>query len=144
NIPLLDVGGYPVNISYHSGVTMDEEATWVGLGWNINAGTINRNMRGLPDDFNGNAVKKEFNMRPNETFGLSYMAGIEAVGKKGLIDISFGLGINYNTYVGFGYEEMLNIGISSGNPDKNSMTLGLGLKSSNEGLDFSPNLTFTG
>src|SRR5437016_6339837 len=33
NIPLLDIEGYPVNISYHSGITMDQEATWVGLGW---------------------------------------------------------------------------------------------------------------
>src|SRR5580765_8044757 len=74
NIPLLDVGGYPVNISYHSGVTMDQEATWTGLGWNINAGAINRSMRGLPDDFDGNKVTKEFNMKPNETFGASFTA----------------------------------------------------------------------
>ncbi|WP_431212119.1 hypothetical protein ACQ86N_41235 [Puia sp. P3] len=53
NIPLLDVGGYPVNISYHSGRSMDEDASWVGLGWNINPGSITRDMRGLPDDFNG-------------------------------------------------------------------------------------------
>ena len=49
NIPLMDVEGYPINLSYHSGVTMDEEASWVGLGWNINPGEINRQMRGLPD-----------------------------------------------------------------------------------------------
>jgi len=36
NIPLLDVGGYPVNIFYDGGVGMDQEASWVGLGWNIN------------------------------------------------------------------------------------------------------------
>jgi hypothetical protein len=36
NIPLMDVGGYPINISYQSGISMDQEATWVGLGWNIN------------------------------------------------------------------------------------------------------------
>src|SRR5690349_15272967 len=52
NIPLIDVGGYPINIAYHSGVTMDQEASWVGLGWNINAGVISRITRGLPDDFN--------------------------------------------------------------------------------------------
>src|SRR5258708_526926 len=59
NIPLMDVGGYPVNISYRSGISMDQEASWVGLGWNVNPGTITRNMRGLPDDFNGNdSIKK--------------------------------------------------------------------------------------
>ena len=54
NIPLLDVGGYPVNLHYSSGITMDQEASWVGLGWNINPGSISRSMRGLPDDFDGN------------------------------------------------------------------------------------------
>src|ERR1700749_46251 len=42
NIPLMDVEGYPINLSYHSGITMDQEASWVGLGWNINPGEINR------------------------------------------------------------------------------------------------------
>src|SRR5688572_20575978 len=36
NIPLLDVGGYPVGLSYRGGISMDQEASWVGLGWNIN------------------------------------------------------------------------------------------------------------
>ena len=69
NIPLMDVGGYPINIAYHSGITMDQEATWVGLGWNINPGVINRNMRGLPDDFKNEDIKKEFSRKPNLTFG---------------------------------------------------------------------------
>ena len=45
NLPLLDIDGYPINIVYNSGVTTDAEASWVGLGWNINPGVINRNMR---------------------------------------------------------------------------------------------------
>src|SRR5437868_7118186 len=59
NIPLLDVEGYPINISYHSGITMDQEASWVGLGWNINPGVVNRGVRGIPDDFNGDPITKE-------------------------------------------------------------------------------------
>ncbi len=58
NIPLLDVDGYPINLSYHSGVSMDQEASWTGLGWNVNPGVISRGMRGLPDDFAGDLVKK--------------------------------------------------------------------------------------
>ncbi|MBN8788102.1 MAG: hypothetical protein J0I84_13510, partial [Terrimonas sp.] len=53
NIPLLDVGGYPINLSYQSGTGMEDEASWVGAGWTLNPGAINRTMRGLPDDFNG-------------------------------------------------------------------------------------------
>ncbi|MEY4573765.1 MAG: hypothetical protein RLZ10_3071, partial [Bacteroidota bacterium] len=56
NIPLIDIDGYPINISYHSGVSMDQEASWVGLGWNINPGVVNRSMRGVPDDFKGDVV----------------------------------------------------------------------------------------
>ena len=41
NIPLMDVEGYPVNIAYNSNITMEQEASWVGLGWNLNPGAIN-------------------------------------------------------------------------------------------------------
>src|SRR4029078_13085807 len=53
NIPLLDVGGYPINLVYHSGASMDEESGWVGYGWTLSPGVLNRQMRGIPDDFNG-------------------------------------------------------------------------------------------
>src|SRR5215475_8189044 len=49
NIPLMDVGGYPVNMAYHSGTGMDDEATWVGYGWGLNVGSMNRQLRGIPD-----------------------------------------------------------------------------------------------
>lgn len=58
NIPLMDIEGYPINIAYNSGVTMDQEASWVGLGWNLNAGAITRSLRGVPDDFSGDLVRK--------------------------------------------------------------------------------------
>ena len=36
NIPLFELpgpnGGYPFNMAYHSGIGMDQEASWVGLG----------------------------------------------------------------------------------------------------------------
>ncbi|MGZ5551558.1 MAG: hypothetical protein ACXWE7_12310, partial [Nitrososphaeraceae archaeon] len=82
NIPLMDVGGYPLNIAYNSGVGMDQEASWTGLGWNLNVGAINRNMRGLPDDFNGETIDKEFNMKDNNTFGVNVGVGVELFGYK--------------------------------------------------------------
>ena len=66
NIPLLNVGDYPLNLSYSSsGVNMETEASWVGLGWNLNVGAINRTVRGLPDDFKDDVVKRDFNIRDN-------------------------------------------------------------------------------
>ncbi|MEO0778615.1 MAG: hypothetical protein AAF146_18760, partial [Bacteroidota bacterium] len=57
NIPLLNIpgpnGGYPINLFYNSGIRPNDAGSWVGLGWNLNIGAINRQLRGLPDDFNG-------------------------------------------------------------------------------------------
>ncbi|MCK9398521.1 MAG: hypothetical protein M0Q51_00820 [Bacteroidales bacterium] len=60
SIPILDLseGGIDVSVSlsYHAGgIRVQDEATWVGLGWSLNAGgVITRTMRGLPDDhYNG-------------------------------------------------------------------------------------------
>ncbi|MBP6024927.1 hypothetical protein [Ferruginibacter sp.] len=126
NIPLMDVGGYPVGLSYKGGVSMDQEASWVGLGWNINPGAVTRNVRGLPDDFNGTEkITKEFNTRKNWTAGVTAdfkpeIFGIE-LGKKRVLGVnpSVGLGIFYNNYAGIGFE------VSAGatvNPGKFVMT----------------------
>src|ERR1700741_2565697 len=81
NIPLMDVGGYPINIAYRSGISMDQEASWVGLGWNINPGTITRNLRGIPDDFDGeDTVTKTQSIRENKTIGGTIGADLEVVG----------------------------------------------------------------
>src|ERR1700744_3214127 len=70
SIPLLDVDGYPVNIFYNGGISMEQEASWVGLGWNINPGSVNRNMRGVPDDFDGtDQVTQVQQVKPNKTWG---------------------------------------------------------------------------
>lgn len=58
NLPLGDVSGpagvgYPVVLSYHAGIMNEQEATWTGLGWGLNVGSINRMVRGFPDDYNG-------------------------------------------------------------------------------------------
>lgn len=142
NIPLMDVGGYPINISYHSGVTMDQEASWVGLGWNINPGVINRNMRGIPDDFKGDKITKELNMKANTTIGLSAGVGAEFFGIDGLTT-TFGLGVNYNNYTGIGFEKIFNNSFSSGRQAMGSLNGGLGITSSStDGLTINPNFSF--
>lgn len=99
NIPLLDVGGYPVNIYYDGGIGPEQEASWVGLGWNINPGNINRNVRGVPDDFNGTDTLKQLQvMKPNKTWGLGIGADLELLGIKAPINAN--LGVAFNNYLG--------------------------------------------
>jgi len=141
NIPLMDVGGYPINISYHSGINMDQESSWVGLGWNINAGAITRNMRGIPDDFKGDEVIKENSMKPNRTFGVSAGISGEILG----LSARAGLGIRYNNYTGLAMETSINA-TAQFNSSKmpGNASLGLGLTSSSDGgLSISPNVSFS-
>lgn len=145
NIPLMDVDGYPINIAYSAGVTMDQEASWVGLGWNLNPGVVNRSMRGIPDEFNGvDTVRKEMNLRRNWTVGGSVRADVEIFGGTitdvvdgGVLNASFG--INYNNYNGFGS----NISFGLNAPLGNNFSAGLGFSgSSTGGASLSPTIGY--
>jgi len=111
NIPLLTVpgpnGGYPINLAYHSTIGMEDEASWVGLGWNINPGAITRQMRGLPDDFNGEFVKKEMNIRPNRTIAASFgfpisTGNLEVWSLQYTPSFNGSVGLMWNNYQGIG------------------------------------------
>lgn len=159
NIPLLEVGGYPINLTYNAGVTMDQEASMVGLGWNINPGVINRTVSGLPDDFRGDVgaeadkIESEFNIKPNWTFGLNTGFDFELFGaktKKIVDSLSLSLGVTiglfYNNYNGFGRSFNLNPTVSCGNLLKSGVNANLGLSiggNSQNGNSFSPNLSFS-
>ena len=148
NIPLLDVGGYPVNMSYHAGPSMDQEASWVGLGWNINPGVINRNMRGIPDDFNGSEkITQELNMNPNWTIGVNTGFGFEVAGLDNIgVSLGFSLGVKYNNYVGVGFDQGLSIGLTAGKESKSGNSAGLGLNlssSADGGLTIAPSLSYS-
>lgn len=146
NIPLLDVGGYPINLSYNSGITMDQEASWVGLGWNINPGVIVRNMRSVPDDWNGDIIRKEFNIKENITYGGTVYPDGELFGVNltKLGDLGFGLGLSYNNYNGFGFSMSLSPTLWSTESNKGTMTASLGLSAGSEsGVGVSPSLSFS-
>lgn len=141
NIPLLDVGGYPVNIHYASGVSMDQEASWVGLGWNINPGTIGRSLRGIPDDFNGtDEITRVQNIRDNRTVGVTVEGNVEALGFP--LNIGARRGIFYNTYKGWGIESGLNASINSGQQAKGPLSGSLGITNNSQtGLDVNPSIS---
>jgi hypothetical protein len=151
NIPLLDVEGYPINLSYHSGITMDQEASWVGLGWNVNAGVINRGVRGLPDDFRGDKVKTRYESKLNKTVGVTASGSVtfELLGADNsitgnfdnLIDVTgeLSLSIKHNNYTGWGSTIGITPGINAGETAKFPGNASLGISgSSDEGASIQP------
>jgi hypothetical protein len=162
NIPLMDVGGYPVNMAYSSGVGMDDEASWVGLGWNLSVGQINRNVRGLPDDFKGDEMTYENHMKPNVTvgahfkftpnlFGLSDLfpdiADVseltpEQLGQlnDGAGNVTAGLAVTYNNYTGFTIKPSVGVQQEMGNYG----SVGFNVESGPDGLAISPTISIHG
>jgi hypothetical protein len=152
NIPLMNIDGYPVNIAYNSGVSMDQEASWVGLGWNLNMGAIVRSMRGLPDDFNGDEISKTEKMKPNINVGLSAKLSPElfAFRLKKLkendslddLQINANLGVNYSNYQGWGVN--FSVGPEFEIGKKLGVNVGFDISGSSEnGPGFSPNVNFS-
>lgn len=139
NIPVMDVGGYPINLSYNSGVTMDQEASWVGLGWNLNVGQIERQVRGLPDDFKGDTIRYENKLRDNVTVGVNLGVNAAAFGWDG-ISLGCGLGVESNNYEGISFKPSFGVGFQL----SESVSVGLNLSSSvAEGASVSPSISLS-
>ncbi|MDI5887643.1 PKD-like domain-containing protein [Flavobacterium yafengii] len=136
NIPIMDVGGYPLNLAYNSGVTMDQEASWVGLGWNLNVGEISRQVRGLPDDFRGDKMRYENNIKDNVTVGTNFNVSPAVFGKD--LPFNFGLGVQYNNFEGITFKP--SIGVSYALSDQ--VNVGFNLSgSTGEGASVSPSFS---
>ncbi|TVQ86186.1 MAG: hypothetical protein EA393_12565 [Bacteroidetes bacterium] len=129
SIPLLDVGGYPLVLTYNSNVNMMDEASFVGLGWNLNTGVIQRNLRGIPDDFAGDYVKQEINMKPNRTYGLDVALDLEFFGISAQsLGANVSAGLMYNNFRGLG----LNLSLA---PSKTLVNTSWGPLTANLGIN---------
>ncbi len=121
-LPLLNVpspeGGYPISLSYHAGIAMDQEATWVGLGWSLNPGSINRGVNGYPDDWGKTNVNEFFYDTgwTDDYYGFS--AGVTISDA-----VSVGLGLSWGSnqslggyvYANIGFEKQgFGVGFSAG------------------------------
>lgn len=162
NIPLLEVDGYPLNLGYSAGVTMEQEASWVGLGWNLNPGVLNRNLRGLPDDFNGekgDQIHKKLNQKENKTLDFQLNVNLEFFGlngdsmspvkewmrgKKLTLGVGAGAELSYNNMNGYSAGINLGLNFALKNSLKNTrLDAGLGLSgNSASGASVNSNLSF--
>ncbi len=81
-VPLIELpvpGGqsFPVSLSYRSGVTVDMEPSWVGLGWDLEVGSIQRQVAGVPDDWVVKAVQYVTVIKDgNDNLVVSDLSGI--------------------------------------------------------------------
>lgn len=126
NIPLLDVDGYPVNLNYASGAGIDDEASWVGLGWNLNVGAVNRQLRGVPDDFSGDMIKTRHSVADRIVYGGRGTVRLELKGSDmARISGSISLGVFSDSYTGMGAEFGVNAGLSLGDANSGLLTGGL-------------------
>ncbi|HTJ11855.1 MAG TPA: hypothetical protein VL547_07515 [Dinghuibacter sp.] len=114
SIPIMDVGGYPLNLNYHSGSGPDDEASWVGFGWSLTPGSMNRELRGLPDDFNGaDKVIKTEHLKDHITEGLTAKVSAKVAGVP-VGNFSLSAGVEFDNYRGIGTRLGANAGLSIG------------------------------
>lgn len=145
NMPLVEVpgpeGNFPLSLAYHAGITANEEASWVGLGWTLNPGAINRSENGYADDDNA-----------RDQFGRMYWSGTEGrtVGL-GLgvalrsANISLGLGVTFtNNNKGFSVDfDGLTVGLSQSFKTMGGNTASIGLNTNLKTLKTSTRLSTT-
>lgn len=155
NIPLMDIDGYPINISYHSGVTQEDEGSWVGLGWSLNPGEINRTVRGLPDDYNGDLIENKLQINPEYNYmgKVGIEVGAEVFGldlsKLGInLGLNLSLYMNSNNYKGLSSGVRAGISAGFGLPSSGNMGNCIGLNpsigvGSQSGVDLDASLSFS-
>lgn len=126
NLPLLEIpgpsGGYPLSLSYHAGIMPEEEASWVGLGWSLNPGAINRSVNGYADDsYNERRTVKDY-WDGGETTTTTYSAGV-SIPKTG---ISLGVisAVSQDTYRGFSVRSAFNTSVDPINVASNAINGG--------------------
>ena len=90
-VPLYDINlsdiKVPVFLNYSGGgVKVGELASWVGLGWSLNAGgAITRVTRGLPDEMRLYSSNPSINLNPTNDQAADYITNI----KDGQVDVFY-------------------------------------------------------
>jgi hypothetical protein len=155
-IPLMDVDGFPININYTGSPSLESDASWVGVGWDLNLGSVNRQLRGLPDEFDGSdKMEKFYKVKPNNTYGVKFNFNIQLANFEKLkrsLSLGLSYGIYYNNYRGMKTEISVSPSFNSKSEIADDKTAGkpktgvkinpsIGISSSSEsGLSVTPSI----
>lgn len=146
-LPLLNVpspeGGYPIAMGYHAGIAMDQEASWTGLGWNVNPGSLQRNVNGYPDDYNGSHLNEYFY---DEGGTISTYSA--SIGFTSLAGLSVGVGFNWGSdqalggsvSIGYGPPDGAGFSLTAGSNGQAS----IGVGASTSGLSYGASVNTNG
>ena len=139
NIPLFEIGGYPINMNYSSDLSADMEASWVGLGWNLNPGVVDREMRGIPDEYMGDIIEQENNIKDNKTWMISGKINSELLGWD--FPVSTSLSIVHNNFSG--YSSTFNLSFPEVFGKDKRLSGGIDLGMGTGGLSISPDFSLS-
>ena len=118
NIPVLEVpgpeGSFELPLHYRAGIGLNQEASWVGLGWSLNAGAITRMVNQFPDDANGEPLVL-INKNPgrrgwSSNLGVLNLGWDSQTGHQGNVDIGVASanwqhGLRGASVAGLGYQQ---------------------------------------
>lgn len=123
SIPVLDVPGpersFSLPLSYKAGIQLEQEASWVGLGWSLNAGAIARTVNGYADDANGDVSVTNMLKRVADVSTVNYIPVLFSLTEEmysgkyvGTVDLIGLASLNWNNdgiaggdVVGIGYQK---------------------------------------
>ncbi|RBL91729.1 hypothetical protein [Chitinophaga flava] len=145
NMPLVEVpgpeGNFPLSLSYHAGITTNEEASWVGLGWTLNPGAINRSENGYADDDNASDqfARMYWSGTEGRTVGLGLGVALRSA------NVSLGLGVTFtNNNKGFSVDfDGLTVGLSQSFRTMGGNNASIGLNTNLKTLKTSTRLSTT-
>ncbi len=142
NLPVIEIpgangGGYAMSLTYNSNLSPDEDASWVGYGFNLSPGAIVRNKAGFPDDVSAGPITRSNTNNTNTNLALEVPVGAATEGY--CVNASLGVTniLQYNNLTGFSYQAIPEASITGG-PDNFQDNLGLSISRADGDWSFSP------
>jgi hypothetical protein len=128
NVPVIEIPGpersFSMPLTYRAGIKLEQEASWVGLGWSLNAGAIARSVTGYPDDADGETMQSTYQQKITR----GWTGGIPGI-------LNLGWDVNTGHSGSASLLGLVGLGWSGGNISSGSL---VGIHASKEGITANP------